>query len=197
MDTRRSMALLPEPDRLARAGSKTGLSARRLVVAAVMLAAVALVMVLVTTRIAATPGGIRTAVLGVSAPDFDLETLGGDRLSFLSLRGSPVVVNFWASWCVPCREEAGLLNAAVARYGPTVKFVGVIYEDSPENARRFVAEYGQTYPAVLDPDGRTAIDYAVIGIPETFFIDADGVITSRQIGTLLEADLRRQIEEIL
>ena len=107
------------------------------------------------------------------------------------------MVNFWASWCIPCREEAPLLNAAAARYGPAVRFVGVVYEDSREDAMRFVAEFKQTYPAVLDPDGRTAIDYAVFGIPETFFIDAAGVIRSRQIGTLLEDDLRRQIEAIL
>ena len=179
----------------ARAGAPR--SPRRLILAGWALAGLALLMLLVTTRIAEPTTAARTAGLDRPAPAFDLETLDGARLTFESLRGRPVVVNFWASWCIPCREEAPLLNAAAARYGPAVAFVGALYQDSRESAQRFVAEFRQAYPAVLDPDGRTAIDYAVFGIPETFFIDAAGIIRSRQIGVLREDDLRRQIEAIL
>ena len=109
-----------------------------------------------------------------------------------------MVLNFWASWCIPCREEAPLLTAADGTYGPRgVRILGVVYQDSDDNARDFMRRYGQTYPGLLDPDGRTAIDYGVFGIPETFFIDAPGVVRSRQVGALTETDLRRQIEAIV
>ena len=171
---------------------------RRLVAAAWLVAGVVAVIALLTVNVAKPPGPIDTPIVGRPAPAFDLQTLDGNRLSLEQLRGSAVVLNFWASWCIPCREEAPLLTAANATYGPHgVRIVGVVYQDSADNARDFMRRYGQTYPGLLDPDGRTAIDYAVFGIPETFFIDASGVVRSRQVGALTDADLRRQIEAIV
>ena len=72
-----------------------------------------------------------------------------------------------------------------------------MYQDSAESARDFIGRYGQTYPGLLDPDGRTAIDYGVFGIPETFFIDSSGIVRSRQVGAVNADDLRRQIQGIL
>ena len=171
---------------------------RRLIIVAWLLAAVAAVIAFLTVNIAKTPGPVDTPILGRPAPSFDLETLDGSRLALGDLRGSSVVLNFWASWCIPCREEAPLLTAADATYGPRgVRIIGVVYQDSADNARDFMRRYGQAYPALLDPDGRTAIDYAVFGIPETFFIDAAGVVRSRQVGALTDRDLKRQIEAII
>lgn len=179
----------PRPGRLPR---------RRLIVAAWLVAGIAAVIALLTVNIAKPPGPVDTPIVGRPAPAFDLQTLDGSRLSLADLRGSAVVLNFWASWCIPCREEAPLLTAANATYGPRgVRILGVVYQDSADNARDFMRRYGQTYPGLLDPDGRTAIDYAVFGIPETFFIDASGVVRSRQVGALTDAELRRQIEAIL
>ena len=171
---------------------------RRLIVAAWLVAGLAALIAFLTVSVARPAGPVDTPIVGRPAPAFVLETLGGGQLSLADLRGSAVVLNFWASWCIPCREEAPLLTAADATYGPRgVRVLGVVYQDSAENARDFMRRYGQTYPGLLDPSGRTAIDYGVFGIPETFFIDAAGVVRSRQVGALTEGDLRRQIEAIV
>lgn len=171
---------------------------RRLIVTAWSMAGVAAVVALLTVNVARPTGPVDTPIVGRPAPAFDLETLDGRRLTLAELRGSPIVLNFWASWCIPCREEAPLLTAADEQYGPTgLRVVGVVYQDSSENARQFMDRYGQSYPGVLDPEGRTAIDYGVFGIPETFFIDAAGVVRSRQLGAVTAEDLERQIEAVL
>ena len=173
-------------------------SRRRLIVAAWLLAGVAAVLALLTINIAGPRTAVDTPLVGRPAPGFDLETLDGGRLSLADLRGSPVVVNFWASWCIPCREEAPLFTAAADEYETQgLRVVGIVYQDSAESARDFMARYGQTYPGLLDPDGRTAIDYGVFGIPETFFVDRRGIVRSRQLGAVTEDELRTQIEAIL
>ena len=173
-------------------------SRRRLIVAAWLLAGVAAALALLTINIAGPSTAVDTPIVGRPAPAFDLETLDGGRLSLADLRGSPVVVNFWASWCIPCREEAPLLTAAAEEYeAQGLRVVGIVYQDSPESARDFMGRYGQTYPGLLDPDGRTAIDYGVFGIPETFFVDRTGVVRSRQVGPVTEEGLRKEIEAVL
>jgi cytochrome c biogenesis protein CcmG/thiol:disulfide interchange protein DsbE len=173
-------------------------SRRRLIVAAWLIAGVAAVLALLTINIAGPRSAVDTPIVGRPAPGFDLETLDGGRLSIADLRGSPVVVNFWASWCVPCREEAPRFTAAAEEYeAQGLRVIGIVYQDSPEGARDFMARYDQTYPGLLDPDGRTAIDYGVFGIPETFFIDRAGVVRSREVGPVTEEGLRTQIEAIL
>lgn len=171
---------------------------RRLIIAAWLLVGVAALVALLTVNVAGPNTSVDTPIVGRPAPAFDLETLGGGRLSSADLRGSPVVLNFWASWCIPCREEAPLLTAAANDYqAQGLRVVGVVYQDSAESARDFMERYGQTYPGLLDPDGRTAIDYGVFGIPETFFIDRAGIVRSRQVGPVTKDGLRDQIEEIL
>lgn len=171
---------------------------RRLVLAAWLVAGVTALVALLTVSVARPSTPVDTPIVGRPAPAFDLQALDGGQVSLPALRGSPIVLNFWASWCIPCRDEAPLLTAADAAYrAQGLRILGVVYQDSTENARAFMARYGQTYPGLLDPDGRTAIDYGVFGIPETFFIDRSGVVRSRQVGALTEAELRRQIEAIL
>lgn len=171
---------------------------RRLVLAAALLAGVLATLALLTVNVAGPGPAVDAPVVGRPAPAFDLETLDGRRLSLADLRGSPVVLNFWASWCIPCREEAPLLTAAAREYAAKgLRVVGVVYQDSADTARDFMERYGQTYPGLLDPDGRTAIDYGVFGIPETFFIDRDGIVRSRQVGPVTEQGLARQVQEIL
>lgn len=171
---------------------------RRLVLAAALVAGVAAIVAFLTVSVGRPAGPVDTPIVGRPAPAFDLQTLDGQRVSLANLRGSPIVLNFWASWCIPCREEAPLLTAADVTYRPDgLRVLGVVYQDSSDAARGFMTRYGQTYAGLLDPDGRTAIDYGVFGIPETFFIDRAGVVRSRQVGALTEADLRRQIEAIL
>lgn len=145
------------------------------------------------------PRVLPAVAVGRPAPAFALEDLAGRRVVSGELRGRPMVVNFWASWCTECRKEHPLLMRAHDRWGDRARFVGIVYQDSAANARRFLTERGEridsTYPNVLDPGARTAIDFGVYGVPETFFVDRAGRIVSKHIGRvtadLLEFELRR------
>ena len=144
------------------------------------------------------PSAVDSPLVGRPATAFRLTTLAGQTFDLGSLRGRPVLLNFWASWCLPCRDEAPLLAAAASDHAADgLQIVGVVYQDSAENALAFMARYGQTYPGLIDPDGRTALDYGVFGIPETFFIDRQAVIVSKQTGPLDADSLRRQLAAIL
>jgi cytochrome c biogenesis protein CcmG/thiol:disulfide interchange protein DsbE len=156
------------------------------------------VMAIVAVGFTRDPSRIESPVVGHVAPEFRLVSLDGATVDLAGFRGRPVVLNFWASWCIPCRDEAPLLHSARQRYEPQrVAFIGVVYEDGAASAQAFVDRYGISYPSLLDPDGRTALDYGVYGIPETYFIGPDGIIRSKQIGPLDAASLERQIEQSL
>lgn len=171
---------------------------RRLALSTALLAGVAALVAFLSISVAAPADSGASPLIGQPAPEFELQTLEGGRLSLAELRGSPVVVNFWASWCIPCHREAPLLRAADVRYrAQGVRIVGIVYQDSVEKARDFMARYGQTYPGLVDPGGRTAIDYGVFGIPETYFIDASGSVRGRHVGEISEDVLERQIEALL
>ncbi len=136
-------------------------------------------------------------LLGKPAPDFRLTALDGSTVELAALRGRPVIINFWASWCLPCREEAPLLRRVQEEYRDRgLVVLGVIFEDSPENARAFMERYDQRYPGLLDPDGRTAVDYGVFGIPETYFVRRDGIVTYKQTGAISWEILSREAEVI-
>ena len=182
----------------AAASTPTRRRARRAITAAWLVAGVAALVALLTITVSGPAPAVTTPILGRPAPAFDLATLDGGRLALADLRGSPVVVNFWASWCIPCREEAPLLTAVAEDHRDQgLRVVGIVYQDGAEQAQDFMRRYGQTYPGLLDPDGRTAIDYGVFGIPETFFIDRAGIVRARQIGAVTRDDLRQQIAGIL
>jgi cytochrome c biogenesis protein CcmG/thiol:disulfide interchange protein DsbE len=146
-----------------------------------------------------------------SLPDFDLPLVkGGGSFTSEQLSGHPAVVNFWASWCIPCREEAPLLEAAWQRYRDEgVQFVGVAVLDSEEGATEFIEERGITYPTVLDFEQDLAAELDVYGLPHTFFVDAEGnlareagpVIGERGeldfLGPITERELTEQIERLL
>ncbi len=164
---------------------------------AVVVALAALVLVL-ATGFRRDPQDIRTGTIGQPAPAFDLERLDAPgRVALADLRGKVVVVNFFASWCLPCKEEAPALVRAWERYRTSgVVFVGIVYQDEPDAAKAFHERMGQTWPAVLDEDGRTALRFGVFGVPETYFIDPSGVIRGRRIGRIDEATLINGIEAL-
>lgn len=134
------------------------------------------------------------------APAFTLERLDGNgTLSLASLRGKTVVLNFWASWCRPCREEMPILERGWKRWrAKNVVFVGVDARDVRSDARAFLVRYGITYPNVYDGKGSLIGRYGVTGFPETYFIDAAGRVRWRVTGALDDAaDLDAGIERAL
>jgi cytochrome c biogenesis protein CcmG/thiol:disulfide interchange protein DsbE len=133
------------------------------------------------------PADIVSPLPGRPAPAFSLQVMDQDaELSLESLRGDVVVVNFWASWCIPCRAEHPLLATANRQWGSRgVRFLGIVYNDSPRNARDWLNEMGgEEWPTLLDPGGRTAIAYGVYGVPETFIIDQNGVVVHKQLSVI-------------
>jgi cytochrome c biogenesis protein CcmG, thiol:disulfide interchange protein DsbE len=123
----------------------------------------------------------------VAAPDRRLPLLGsGGQRALADLRGKVVVLNFWASWCTPCRSEAPVLERAQRRLQSTGAgtVLGVNYKDTTDDARGFVRQYGLTYPSVRDMEGKLAADYGTTALPETFVIDRQGRIVARSRGTV-------------
>lgn len=143
------------------------------------------------------PASSPTAI-GSAAPDFSLADLDGDPIALADLRGRPVVVNFWASWCGPCVEEFPLLRDAAARHAAAgLAVVGIVWDDHSEAARSFMERNGATWPAAMDPGARVAAAYGVVGPPETFFIGRDGTIVARQIGQFTAASLDEKLAAII
>ena len=131
------------------------------------------------------PHAFNSPMIGQVAPAFTLKTVGtGEPVSLAALRGRPVVVNFWATWCVPCYEEHAALVAAAREAGDGVQFLGVIYEDEPGQVDDFLTRQGRAYPSLMDEEGKTAMAYGVYGVPETFFVDAQGRIAAKYTGPL-------------
>ncbi len=132
------------------------------------------------------------------ARDLSLTLLDGGAVTLAELQGKVVMVDFWASWCPPCREEAPTLAEVYREYaGQPVEFVGVDIWDRREDALAFVERYGVTYPSGVDVKGAIAIDYGVKGIPEKFFIDRDGVVRRKFGGPMTAENLRAVLGELL
>jgi cytochrome c biogenesis protein CcmG/thiol:disulfide interchange protein DsbE len=164
-----------------------------LVVAAVVPFLVIGVLAWVTLAGRASP-----AAIGEPAPDFSLVSLDGEEIRLADLRGRPVVVHFWASWCVPCIAEVPLLREAAERHAADdLAIVGVIYDDGPETARAFMEEHGGTWPAVMDPGMEVASEYGVFAPPETYFVGRDGRVVARQIGQFGERALSEKLAAII
>lgn len=139
---------------------------------------------------------------GRPAPDFTLPLFSGGTVSLHYFRGKPVVLNFWASWCVPCREETPLLVRLHKTYGPRgIVFIGVNVEDNEQAAREFLRQYRVDYPVARSVDDRVIDAYAIPGIPTTVFIGANGVVADKFSGGFLgptgERALVTRLERLL
>ena len=144
------------------------------------------------------PREIPSPLLGRPAAAFSLSLFDGRRFSLEAQRGKVVIIDFWASWCIPCREEAPLLEATWRAYRDRdVVLVGVNFQDQEEAARAFIREFGLTFPNGADVGSRIAVDYGVYGIPELFFVTRDGRIASKHIGLIGPQILEARIEEAL
>ena len=143
------------------------------------------------------PSGTPDVATGKVVPNIAGTTLDGTTFDLATLRGKPVVINFWGPSCVPCRTEFPLLAAKAAQHGAAgLVIVGVLTDDPIEPARSFVTDHGGTWPTVIDPGGAIKARYHVIARPQSYFVDRAGVLQSIQIGEVRDADFERQYAAI-
>lgn len=143
------------------------------------------------------PTLVDSPLIGKPAPSFRLPGLDGAEVASAEWSGRVYVVNFWASWCVPCRAEAPHLQSFWERHrAEDVVLVGVVYQDDQDEAEAFRDEFGLTFPQVMDPAGRTALDFGVFGIPETFVVDERGVVMAKLIGGIGPTTLDAVLAEV-
>jgi len=168
---------------------------RHLVVAAIL---PLILLALLAAALLVRGTGASPTAIGGQAPDFSLADLDGNPVNLADLRGRPVIVNFWASWCVPCIEEFPLLRDAAARHEDDgLVVIGIVYRDRSEAARGFMARNDGTWVAAMDPDERVAEAYGILGPPETFFIGRDGTIIARQFGQFSATSLDEKVAAIV
>ena len=134
--------------------------------------------------------------VGDRAPDFALADLNGEPVRLADYAGRPVLVNFWASWCLPCVEEFPLLAAALDEHADIgLVVIGIVYRDRSEAARAFADQIGADWPLAMDPGEAVARAYGVYGPPESWLIGPDGRVVSRQIGPYSAEELEAQLSQ--
>lgn len=141
----------------------------------------------------------QSPLIGEQAPAFNLQVWGSSNsVSISSLHGKPVVLNLWASWCIPCRQEAPALESAWQQYqSQGVEFIGVDVQDTQQAGQQFISENGITYPIVTDADGHLSINYGMTGVPETYFISPSGRIVGKIAGPLDAQSISTSMQQLL
>lgn len=170
-----------------------------LVVGVVMLALLGLMIWGIGRAAQGSVGEVRLSAR--PAPPFTIPlmngTTDGKTFDLASTKGKPVLINFWASWCIPCEDEAGTLERASRQYGDRVTFIGVNVQDTDANARDFLRRFGVSYPNGVDALGAVAVDYGMSGVPESYFVDRNGQLTRKWQGPLDDARLKSYLDELL
>jgi len=190
------------------AAAKARVGRRRLFVLLPLIVFLGLVLLFLIRLYAGDPSRIPSALIGHPAPQTDLPPVAGlDRngaavpgIDPASFKGAVTLVNVWASWCVPCHDEAPLLMQLAG--DNRLRVIGINYKDEPDNARRFLGRYGNPFAAAgADRTGRAAIEWGVYGVPETFIVGRDGRIAYKLVGPItaenLAAVLKPEIEKAL
>jgi cytochrome c biogenesis protein CcmG, thiol:disulfide interchange protein DsbE len=144
------------------------------------------------------PRDIPSPLVGKALPTIEGTTLQGDAWSSTDLAGKPAVINFWASYCIPsCVDEHPFLVALQAHHSNDLALIGVLFQDTRDGALAFLTRYGDGgWPTLLDPAGRIALDLGVTGPPETFFVDARGIVRGRHVGPLTAESLAAGLASI-
>jgi cytochrome c biogenesis protein CcmG/thiol:disulfide interchange protein DsbE len=131
------------------------------------------------------------------APNFTLPLFNGGQFELAAAKGKPILVNFWASWCIPCEEEASVLEQGSRAYADRVTFIGVDVQDTDGAARDFLRRFGVSYPNGRDASGVIAVDYGMSGVPETYFVDRNGTLVRKWQGALDQDRLRSFLDDLL
>ncbi len=136
--------------------------------------------------------------VGKPAPDFSMPLLDGGEFHLSDKQGSPIIINFWASWCPPCREESPIFERTWRLYRDQgIQFAGVNIQDAAEDAESYVREFDLSFPNGRDLDGKITVDYGVIGLPVTFFISSGGVVEGRWVGAIPEHKLEEWTKALI
>ncbi|OJT21574.1 thiol:disulfide interchange protein [Archangium sp. Cb G35] len=134
---------------------------------------------------------------GQPAPAFTLKALdSGTRVTSEQLKGRPMVINFWASWCGPCKMEHPVLEWGAREFGGQAQFLGVVFEDTEDNAKQFLSRMGASFPQLIDQNSGVAVAYGVAGVPETYFIDAQGIIRGKHVGPIDPESMAQWMREL-
>jgi len=166
-----------------------------------ILAMVALLVFVFNGRFGQDPRLVDSPLIGRPISDMSFDYLEQDgTFAIADQRGTVLVINFWASWCFPCRlEHDDLTSTALAYQDRGVHFLGIVYQDEPEQASAFLDEFGRgtNYSYVVDPDSRAIVELGVFGVPETYIVDADGIIQGKIAGEVNAAVLQRALDQVL
>ncbi len=143
-------------------------------------------------------GGVRSSLIGFPAPGISGDTIGGESYDLTEHRGEFVVVNFFATWCVPCIREHPELVEFEQRHRETgdASVVSVVFDSRPTQVREFFAENGGDWPVVIDPDGRTSLEYGVARVPESYLLGPDGTVLTKIEGGVTAQALDELLEQV-
>ena len=166
-----------------------------LVVGLLIVALIGLMIWGIGKRAAGTTGDMPVATR--PAPTFSVPLFEGGQFDLAATKGKPVLVNFWASWCIPCEEEAATLEKLSREYKDRVVFIGVNVQDTDPLARAFLKKFGVTYPNGRDISGAISVEYGMSGVPESYFVDRSGQLVRKWQGPLDEARLRQFLDDLL
>lgn len=175
------------------------MSRRRWAVLAVVAAVVGSTAVLLGAGLGHDPNRLPAVLVGRPAPDFDLATIdGAQHMHLADLRGQVVILNFWASWCVACRQEEGVLRDTFQRYRDRgVVVLGVSFQDSATDAGAYAAAHRIPWPLLDDPGSRTGLAYGVTGLPETYFIGPDARVAHKEAGPVTVGLVEQEVGRLL
>ena len=173
---------------------------RRILFIVILLLGTAWTLISADKEGVSTAGKIPAPQEGFLAPDFALKTLNGEEIRLSDLRGKVVLLNFWATWCPPCRGEMPAFQEAYTDYQEKdfiILAVNATRQDNPEDVANFIAKYGLEFPVVLDPAGEVNQLYLVQSLPTSFFIDQEGLVQEMVVGGIAEAMVRSRVEKLL
>jgi cytochrome c biogenesis protein CcmG, thiol:disulfide interchange protein DsbE len=175
-----------------------GQGVRNGIIIGLALAAVAVMTLVFARGFGTDPHAVPFMLNGAKATTFKMQRLDtGEMVNFDDFKGKPVVINFWATWCGPCKLEHPVLQYAAEKYKDRVIFLGIVFEDTEDNTRRFLRQNGATYPQLYDAKSTVAVDYGVSGVPETYFIDKSGTILGKYANPIDVRTMEERIKDIL